>query len=119
MKVLIVDDELELVKFLRDFICEKGHKVDTAYDGGRAIALIKAHPYDVIFADHNMPELTGLEIAKYVRQENLETKTIIITGYPILDDFFAKSVGADEFVTKPFSLDTISDLLDKYSRNVA
>ena len=116
MKILIVDDEKEIVELLKDRFIAKGHSVNTAYDGKKAMELIRSNSYDLIFLDHNMPGLTGLELLRYIKQNGLKAKTVIITGYEEVDEFFMKGRGADEYLTKPLKMKEIDDIIDKYSK---
>jgi len=72
--------------------------------------------YDLVFVDHNMPELTGLELIKYMRENNLDTKIVMITGYPAIEGSAVKYLGANEYLTKPFKLKEIEDIIDKYKK---
>jgi YesN/AraC family two-component response regulator len=65
------------------------------------LELIKKNKYDMVFLDEDMPELTGLEISEYVRHNNINTKTIILSGYEEIEEKFCKRVGADEYLCKP------------------
>jgi DNA-binding NtrC family response regulator len=114
MNILIVDDEERIVDLIRKFLEQKGHAVDVAFDGKAALELIKGKSIDIAFLDEDMPELTGLEIAKYIKQNNLTVKSIILTGYPHLDEEFSKIVGADEYLAKPVDLDKIEEIVNKY-----
>ncbi len=116
MIILIADDEKEIVELLKDRFIAKSHSVNTAYDGKAALELIKSNIYDLIFLDHNMPGLTGLELLRYIKQNNLKPKIAIITGYAEIDEFFMKGRGADEYLTKPIKLKDIDDIVDKYSK---
>lgn len=116
MKILIADDERESIEFLKNFLERKGYSVDIVFDGKTAVDLIEKNDYDLAFLDHNMPELTGLEVAKFVRDKNLKTKTIMLTGYPEMEDFFAKSVGVDEYINKPCRMEDIQSIIDKYGK---
>jgi CheY-like chemotaxis protein len=114
MKILIADNEKDFVDMLKERLSCKGHSVDAAYDGGAAMELIKNGGYDILFLDHNMPEMTGLEIAKYVKEHNINSKTVIVTGYEQMSDSFAKAIAADEYITKPAKLKEIDDIISKY-----
>lgn len=116
MKILIADDERESIEFLKNFLERKGYSVDIVFDGKAAVDLIEKNDYDLAFLDHNMPELTGLEVAKFVKDKNLKTKTIMLTGYPEIEDFFAKSVGVDEYINKPCRMEDIQSIIDKYGK---
>lgn len=115
MKILIVDDQKEIVQFLSDFLSEKGHQTDAAYNGQEAVKLLQSDRYDLIFTDHEMPEMNGIEFIKFCRQQKIATKIILTTGYPVMKDFFAKAIGADEYLQKPFSLESVEALMKKYS----
>lgn len=116
MIILIADDEKEIVELLKNRFIVKGHSVNTAYDGEKALELIKSNIYDLVFLDHNMPGLTGLELLRYIKQNNLKPKIVIITGYAEIDEFFMKRLGADEHLTKPVRMKDIDDIIDKYSK---
>ena len=113
--ILIVDDEKEFVAFLKDRLVLKGHVVDTAYDGREGLELIKSGRYDIVFSDQNMPELTGMELIKYIKSNNLKAKTVIITGYQESSEYFMRYMGADEYLTKPIQIKDIDAILKKYS----
>ncbi|MBI4115893.1 MAG: response regulator [Candidatus Omnitrophica bacterium] len=115
MRILIADDEKEIVAFLKEALSAEGHMVDTALDGKKALDLIKQNRHDVIFVDHNMPEKTGLELVKYIKENKLRVRTVMMTGYPLMKDFFAKSAGADEYLAKPFKLEDVDCIINKYS----
>ncbi|MFA5275382.1 MAG: response regulator [Candidatus Omnitrophota bacterium] len=114
MKILIADDEKEAVLLLKKYIERKNHDADVAYDGARALELIKENKYDIVFLDHNMPEITGLELIEYIKKNIPETKAVMITGYQQMADFAAKDLGADEYLTKPIEFKDIEKILDKY-----
>ncbi len=118
MKILIADDERESIEFLKNFLERKGYSVDIVFDGKAAVDLIKKNDYDFAFLDHNMPELTGLEVAQFVKDKNLKTKTIMLTGYLEMKDFLAKSVGVDEYVNKPCRMEEIKAIIDKYGKQI-
>lgn len=117
MVILIVDDEKEFVEFLKERLTIKGHSVDFAYDGKKALDLIKSNHYDLIFSDHNMPELTGLELVKYLKENKINSKIVMITGYPEIDEFFMKGVGADDYLNKPVKIQDVEALIEKYSQS--
>lgn len=116
-KILVADDEKEFVKMMKDFLTKRGQVVDVAYDGKEAQDLIKKNNYDVIFLDHNMPELTGLELIKHIKQNNLKSKIIMITGYPEMEEFFAKAIGADGYLEKPFRMQEVKKIINKMDKD--
>ena len=116
MRILIADDEEALVSALSERLTLKGHSVDTACDGAKAMAMLESMKYDIIFLDHNMPELTGLEMVKKMRQSHTDSKIVMISGYPEMEDFFARAVGADEYLVKPLKFKEVEDIILKYGR---
>lgn len=114
MKILIADNEKDFVELVKERLTGKGHSVDTALDGASALELVKTNEYAIVFLDHNMPEMTGLEVAKYIKEHNIGSKTVIITGYEQMSDKFAKAIAADEYITKPARLKDIDDIIGKY-----
>lgn len=116
MKILIADDESEPAEIIKKSLTRKGYVVDAVFDGKAALDSIKENNYDIVFLDHNMPELTGLELIKHIKENNLNTKTVMITGYPAIEGFAVKHLGADEYLTKPFKMEEIEDIIDKYKK---
>lgn len=116
MRILIADDEKSFVEPLLDRLAQKGNQVEPAYDGLSALRLIKANRYDVILLDHNMPELTGLELVKYIRKNKIDSKIVMITGYAEIDKSFMETVGVDDYLTKPVKLTDVDAVIEKYSK---
>jgi len=114
MKILVADNVTAIAEILRKYCEKKNHHVDVAFDGEKGLELIKKGDYDIAFLDEDMPELTGLEIAKYVKQNNINTKTVILSGYVEIDEELCKRVGADEYLRKPVDFDEIEDIIEKY-----
>lgn len=102
--ILIVDDEDVIVALLEQFFEEMGYSVDVAKNGNDALKLAQTNQYDLIFTDHDMPEMTGVEFVKRVRESDKKTKIVMISGYPNMEEFVARSVGADEYLSKPLKL---------------
>ena len=116
MRILIADDEKSFVEPLSDRLIRKGHQVESAYNGLSALMLIKKNKYDIILLDHNMPELTGLELVTYIRKNKIDTKLVMITGYMEIDKSFMEAIGVDDYLTKPVKLTDVDAVLAKYSR---
>lgn len=116
MKILIADDEIEIVDVLRKYLEAREISIDYVLDGEKALQLIKKKNYDIIFLDINMPGLTGIEILRYVKDGNIKAKVVFLTGYPCITEDFAKALRADEYLVKPISLKVIGKIVDKYMR---
>lgn len=116
MKILICDDEIEIVNVLKEFLESKGLLVNYALDGKEALQLIiQETDYDIVFLDVNMPGLTGVEILKYIREHHVKAKVIILTGYPCINSKFCALIGANEYLEKPIDLETIGKIINKYT----
>lgn len=114
MIILVADDEKSITDLLRVFLEKKGHLVDVVSNGQKALELIKEKNFDIAFLDENMPEATGLEIVKYIKKNNLKIKSVILTGYPCIDEKFSKTLGANEYLVKPVDLAEIEEIINKY-----
>lgn len=116
MEILIADDTKGIIDLLKDRPSLKDHKIDSVYDGKSALELIKSNRYDLAFLDYNIPNLTGSELIKYIKHNNLKAKTVMITGDPAMNYFVAKTIGADEYLAKPLTIKVIEDVISKYSQ---
>lgn len=105
MKILLVEDDLEISKALASFLKAKNIILDFAQDGQRGLDLALTNIYDLILLDYNLPEISGKEIIQKIRQEKINTPIIITTVRSELDDKIdLLEIGADDYLTKPFSL---------------
>lgn len=103
-KILIVDDEESIVTLLQFNLEQAGFKVIAAYDGKQGLHLAQQEKPHLIILDLMLPELNGLEVCKQLRQEQLHIPILMLTAK---DDEFDKvlglELGADDYLTKPFS----------------
>ncbi len=110
MHLLIVEDEESLAQVLKKGLEMKGFAVDHLSDGEKALSriLLYRNEYDLILLDLTLPGMNGGEITERVREENVTTPIIILTGH---DDIEHKvkllNMGADDYVIKPFSFDEL------------
>lgn len=103
-KVLVVDDEESIVTLLKYNLVQAGYAVSTAMDGEEAIILAESEKPDLIILDLMLPKLDGIEVCKQLRQNKVMTPILMLTAK---DDEFDKvlglELGADDYMTKPFS----------------
>jgi DNA-binding response OmpR family regulator len=104
-KILIVEDELNMVKGLKDNLEFEGYEVDTAMEGNSGLQKIQHNRYDLILLDVMLPEVSGFDICKTVRKEGINTPIILLTAKgEEIDKVLGLELGADDYITKPFSL---------------
>lgn len=111
-RILVVDDEPAVCDSLKSFFIKNKFDVDVAFDGLSAKNLLDYNKYNFIFFDCNMPELSGVELAKIIIQKNPEAKRIMISGYDLINEDFVKSIGVDIFLDKPLSFKKIASILN-------
>ncbi len=103
MRILLVEDDLNLSDDLKHQLLMEDFEVDTAFDGLHAERLILKNNYDCILLDINIPGKNGYELAREVRSHNILSPIIMITAYGELDDKLSGfEGGADDYITKPF-----------------
>lgn len=105
IRILIADDEYYICEGLREAMTKDGYRVDVAYDGHKAKALMEAHEYDAAIFDLKMPGQDGLALLKWVRGANREIGVIVITAYGEVETAVeAMRRGAYDYLTKPVDL---------------
>lgn len=105
MNILLAEDEKQLSRALVTAIQATGYHVDPAYNGQEAVDLAGQRAYDVIILDIMMPKLNGIEALKQLRQTGNKTYVIMLTAMAEIDDkVTGLDAGADDYLTKPFSL---------------
>lgn len=107
MKILIADDDPQMLRALRITLGARGYDVVTAHDGTSALdAAIKTHP-DIVVIDLGMPGLTGIEVIQAIRGWS-QVPVLVVSGRSeSWDKVEALDAGADDYVTKPFSADEL------------
>ena len=103
MKILIIEDEIELLNAIAEGLRLNGYAVDCCNNGLVGAELVTTENYDLIILDLNLPELDGIEILKQLRKVNQETKVIILSARTQIEDKVqGLDLGANDYVTKPF-----------------
>lgn len=113
-KVLIIDDEVQMCDLFRKGITKEGYEVITALSGHDGIEKVKKEQPDIIFLDLKMPEMDGIETLGYIRNVDKNVVVIILTAYPSMDTALkAYYLNIYDYMTKPFSLDTVKKVIEK------
>jgi len=105
MKILLVDDEMELTAPLSHIFTHEGYIVDAAYHGIKECSLAQTGTYDLLILDWILPGKTGLDICDELRCENKTTPVLFLAAKDTLDDrVVGLDSGADDYLVKPFEL---------------
>jgi DNA-binding response OmpR family regulator len=113
-RILVLDDDPEILGILRDMIRLKGHKVTAIDDGKKALELIQEQDFDLVLTDLGMPEISGWEIAREVKSKNPQVPVILITGWGTqYEDEDLSDRGVDLVLSKPFSWERLLDAIGK------
>ena len=101
-KVLICDDEKDIVAALRIYLEPEGYEIFEAYNGNEALTQIKAHDIHLILLDVMMPELDGIATLAQIRKEHHMPVILLTAKSESSDKVLGLNVGADDYITKPF-----------------
>jgi DNA-binding response OmpR family regulator len=108
MRVLIAEDEPDLVEILSEGLRAQGMAVDAALDGARALEQLAVHRYDVLVLDRDLPLVHGDEVCRSVVSGGARTRVLMLTAAGTLGDRVAGlNLGADDYLPKPFAFDEL------------
>lgn len=110
-KILIIDDEQELVMLLEDELKAKGHEVLVAYDGPKGIELAKKQP-DLIILDIMMPGIDGFEVCRNIRDDVFCPIIFLSAKQSETDKIKGLTLGGDDYIVKPFGLKELMARID-------
>lgn len=114
-RILVVDDEIEVVTMLQSFLQRKGYQALRALDGPEAISMAAKQP-DLILLDVNMPQMDGIEVCKAIR-ETVSCPILFLTARDRdADKIEGFAVGGDDYIVKPFSLAELGARIDAHLR---
>ncbi|MFV0260711.1 MAG: response regulator transcription factor [Acidimicrobiales bacterium] len=112
MRVLVVDDEVDLAEAIAAALRREGYAVDVATDGQSALDRLAVTPYDLVTLDLNLPDVDGREVCRLIRTDprfGSATRILMVTGRDAVDDRVAGlDDGADDYLVKPFALRELS-----------
>jgi DNA-binding response OmpR family regulator len=106
--ILVVEDEPTLRETLAEALESDGYRVATAADGAAALALFRADAPDLVLLDLMLPEVSGIEVTRIIRAESAVPIVMLTARAAEVDKVVGLELGADDYVTKPFSLRELS-----------
>ncbi len=109
MRILIVEDEEHLRQQLSAALQQNGFAIDTAQDGREGLFMVREYPYDLAIVDLGLPDISGLELIRTIRQQGKTFPVLILTARGNWQDKVeGLETGADDYVVKPFHVEEIS-----------
>ncbi|MCU0666659.1 MAG: response regulator [Candidatus Omnitrophica bacterium] len=115
-RILVVDDEPDVLTSLTHFLSDKGHCVSSACNAQEALGILEKEKEDVVLLDITMPGKSGAEVARFVKQRSPETKVIVVSGYPQEIDALSKEHVMDASFIKPVDIQKLySKLMDSFN----
>lgn len=106
MRILVIEDQADILQNIADFLTLKGYVVDCGHDGLGGLHLALTQPFDLIITDIMLPGMSGYELCQRIRQEaKIHTPVIMLTAKDSVEDKLTGfRAGADDYLVKPFSL---------------
>lgn len=115
IRILFVEDEIDIVNFMIDFLLEKGYKIVPATTGKEALELLRGDVFDLAIIDLILPDMNGNELCAMIRHSKKTKRLPIIVSTGIGDAFtqkISKDIGANEFLTKPYSAESLCTAIE-------
>ncbi len=113
MKILIVDDDVELVKAVKSTLSSVGHDVQFTNEPREGLKLMREQNYDLVFLDLSMPEFSGVDIINNLAEDDMikEKKIVIMTASAVNDEELKKMInlGVHSVLRKPVDIDALLD----------
>ena len=118
-RIAVIDDEAAIASTIEPMLASFGYKVSAFTDSLNALTTIKSNPndFDVVITDYSMPKITGLEIARNLKEAGIDLPVIMISGYLAESmEALAREAGISLVLTKPVSLYQLTDAIRKASK---
>ena len=120
MKILLVEDTVQLNKALTTLLRRNSYLVDSAFDGEEALEYLRQYQYDVVVLDIMLPKIDGLEVLQRARKAGIQTPIIMLTAKSTIGDKIAGlNLGADDYLPKPFHSEELLARINALGRRKA
>jgi len=118
--ILLIEDEADVRESYLDMLDFFGYQVTPAANGKEGLELLTSQEFDVVITDLNMPVMNGMELLKRMRELQISTEVIVITGFATIENAIsAMKQGAFDYITKPVSVDHVRIVLNKCIQKIA
>ena len=108
MKILLVEDEIDLNNIVTKYLKKNGYSVDSVFDGEEALDYLKYGEYDLVILDIMLPKINGFEVIKELRNKGNHTSVLMLTARARADDKVkGLDLGADDYLVKPFDFNEL------------
>ncbi|WP_456382539.1 response regulator transcription factor [Persephonella sp.] len=108
MKILVVEDNVELNNTLKEILELNGYLVDTVYDGEQALEYLNLYDYDLVILDIMLPKIDGFQVCRIMREKGNHTPVLMLTAKDTTSDKVkGLDIGADDYLVKPFDIDEL------------
>jgi CheY-like chemotaxis protein len=114
-RVLVIDDEQDIVRLILKVLSGRGHVVQTARDGASALARVKQEAPDVILLDSDLPKIDGAEVCRRIKTDAATARVPVVmmtSAYIDIYDVGAEG-GPDAFVVRPFAREVLANVIDR------
>ena len=113
-EILFVDDDRTILSLVEEYLTAFDYRINVVDSGLKALELIKAQEFDVVFTDFKMPDIDGLELLTVIKEYRPATEVIMVTGHGTMESAVqAMKFGSYDYIQKPFKLDVLRILIDK------
>lgn len=106
-RILIVEDEEKIARFLELELCHEGYEVGKATDGRRGLTMAESGQWDLVVLDIMLPELNGLEVLRRLRRSSSMPVIMLTARDAVMDKVSGLDLGADDYITKPFAIEEL------------
>ena len=106
-KLLLIEDEEKLARFVELELVHEGYEVDKAFDGRAGLSLAESGKHDLVLLDIMLPELNGLEVLRRLRKTSSLPVIMLTARDAVMDKVTGLDMGADDYITKPFSIEEL------------
>ncbi|TGV06043.1 response regulator transcription factor [Alcaligenaceae bacterium 429] len=117
MRLLLIEDDVSLGPALQEYLMSQGYAVDLQADGTGGLGALSAVEYELVILDLNLPDISGLDWLRTIRQKGMTVPVLILTARDELEDRVAGlDAGADDYVVKPFELAELAARIRAFAR---
>lgn len=111
-KILVIDDQPEILEILSEILEMLGHEAYTISSGFELEKMFSEHKFDIVISDYQMPDMTGYDVAKIVKEKYSNVKVYIVSGYHnVLSNENMLKYGVTGLLDKPFKMEELKEIL--------